>query len=111
MGKRLIINERQLSLIQKHINENVLNVRLKNKINSFLEADYEPTMGVKQMSNEFFNQPLVRKKIDNTEITPKALFDYLVHKFPKVSKSELADSIKGWYFGDYDKELGMRRKS
>lgn len=110
MNKKLIINERQLKAIESHISETVANVRLNNKIQDFLEADYEPSVGVKQVANEFYNQPLIKKKIDGSSITPKALSEYLQHKFAGVPVSQINDNIKGWYYGDYDREIGMRRK-
>jgi hypothetical protein len=109
MSKKLIINERQLGVIQKHIQENMANLRLKNKIYDFLVADYEPAEGVKLVANEFYNQPLVKKKIDGSEITPQALADYCAHKFAGMPKAEINNCIEGWYYGDYDKEIGMRR--
>ena len=110
MGKIVIINERQLRLISGYMNETIANVRLKNKIHNFLESDYEPTMGVKSLANEFYNQPLIKKKIDGEDITPRALYEYLAHKFNGLSKKELFDSIKGWYNGDFNKETGLRDK-
>lgn len=110
MSKKLIINKRQLSVIKNYVSETVANVRLKNKINDFLDADYEPSMGVKKMANEFFDQPLIKKKIDGSSITPNALAEYISHKFAGMKRSEINDCIEGWYYGDYDKEIGMRRK-
>jgi len=109
MSKKLIINKRQLGLIKQYVQENTANVRLKNKIHEFLEADYEPSMGVKKMANEFYDQPLIKKKIDGSSITPKALAEYISHKFAGMNRSEINDCIEGWYRGDYDKEIGMRK--
>lgn len=109
MSKKLIINKRQLGVIKLYIQENMANVRLKNKIHEFLDNDYEPSMGVKKLANEFYNQPLIKKKIDNSAITPKALAEYIAHKFAGMNRSEINDCIEGWYYGDYDKEIGMRK--
>lgn len=99
-----------MGVITTFINENIANVRLKNKIHSFLVSDYEPSKGVKKLANEFYDQALIKKKIDGEVITPKALCDYLSHKFNGLSKKEINDSIRGWYYGDFDKETGMRKK-
>jgi len=77
MKKKLMVTERQLALITKEINETNSNVRLRNKIQDFLEADYEPSGGVTEIANEFYSTPLIKKKIDGELITPKALCDYL----------------------------------
>jgi len=110
MNKKLVITERQLGLIKNVIQENNANVRLRNKVHAFLEADYEPSGGVKEMGNEFYNTALIKKKIDGNFITPKALYDYMEHKFNGLSKSEINDCIEGWFRGDYDKETGLRKK-
>ena len=86
------------------------NVRLRNKIHKFLEADYKPSGGVERMGNEFYSKALIEKKIDKELITPKALYDYLNHKFVGVDESILKDCIEGWYRGDYNKETGMRKR-
>ena len=108
MGKKIIVNEAQMSAITSFINETIANVRLKNKIHRFLVADYEPSKGVKRLANEFYNEALIKKKIDGELITPKALCDYVSHKFNGLSKKEINDSIRGWYYGDFNKETGMR---
>ena len=110
MRKKLIITERQLGLITKVIKETSSNVRMNNRIQDFLEADYEPSGGVKKMGNEFYNTALIKKKIDGEMITPKALCEYLEHKFLGLNKSEIINSIEGWFHGDYDRETGLRKK-
>jgi len=110
MSKKLLITERQLALISNVIKENAANVRLRNKVHTFLERDYEPSTGVKEIANEFYDTALIKKKIDGTFITPKALYEYMEHKFNGLSKSEINDCIEGWYCGDYDKETGLRKK-
>ena len=110
MSKKIKITEKQLGVITNMINESVVNVRLKSKIFNFLNADYEISSGVKKLGNEFFNTPLIKKKINGEMITPEALCKYLVHKFNGVDKSQIIDSIEGWYRGDFDIETGMRKK-
>lgn len=110
MGKKIFINERQFHVIKKYITETVTNVRLRNKIIYFLENDYEPSGGVEKLGNEFYSTPLIKKKIDGELITPQALYKYIIHKFSGVDKKIIKDCIEGWFFGDYDKEIGMRKK-
>ena len=110
MGKKMMITKRQLGLIKESITETVANVKLKNSIFNFLNKDYEPSGGVKKMANEFYDTALIKKKIDGEIITPKALCDYLEHKFVGLEKAEINDSISGWYHGDFDTETGMRKR-
>lgn len=110
MSKKLLITERQLSLIANLIKETAANVRLKNKVHKFLDDDYEPSTGVKEMANEFYNTALIKKKIDGNFITPNALAKYMEHKFKGLSKTQINDCIEGWYHKDYDKETGLRKK-
>jgi hypothetical protein len=110
MSKKLIINKRQMGIIKSYVNETVANVRLKNSINKFLNADYEISGGVEKMGNEFNTTALIKKKIDDEMITPKALLKYLKHKFVGVSDSIIKDCLEGWYHDDYNTETGMRKK-
>ena len=110
MRKKLMVTERQLALITKEINETNSNVRLRNKIQDFLEADYEPSGGVKSIANEFYSTALIKKKIDGELITPKALCDYLENKFDGLKKKDIIDSIEGWFHDDYNRETGLRKK-
>ena len=110
MSKKIKITERQLAVITNVISETSANVRLKNKIQTFLESDYEPSGGVKNIGNEFYNTALIKKKIDGEMISPQALANYLSHKFNGLSKSDLNDCIEGWFRGDYDPETGLRKK-
>lgn len=109
MTKKIIISEKQLKSITNHLNENEVNRRVKNSIYDFLMNDYIPSSGVKKISNEFFNTPLVKKRIDGTMITPKELCDYIKHRFSNVNEDVVLEVIKGWFFDDYDKEIGMRK--
>ena len=111
MGKRIIITEEQFKRIGGYLNETMANVRLRNMIHSFLEADYEPSGGVERLANEFYKKPLIMKKIDGEYITPKALYDYMLHKFVGIDKNIIKDCLKGWYKGDYDRSIGMRKKN
>ena len=110
MNKKLKITERQLALISKVIKENNANVLMKNKVHKFLEADYEPAGGVKEIANEFHETALIKKKVDGSFITPKALKKYMKHKFDGLGDKELDGCIKGWFHGDYDKDTGLRSK-
>lgn len=111
MAKRLKITQEQLGLLKNVIQETNANVVLKSQINDFLEKDYEATGGVNKLGNEFFDMALIKKKIDGEIITPNALYKYISHKFNGLKKSELIDSIEGWYHNDFDKDTGMRKKN
>ena len=110
MSKKIMVTERQMTLIAKEINETNSNVRLRNQIQDFLEADYEPSGGVKSIANEFYSTALIKKKIDGELITPQALCDYLSGKFDGIKKKDIIDSIEGWYHDDYNRETGLRKK-
>jgi len=110
MSKKLIITERQFRAIKNHIDETVANIRLRNRIHEFLQADYEPSGGVEELANEFYPKALIKKKINGEVITPEALYKYMQHKFVGVDKSILKDCLEGWYNGDYNKETGMRKR-
>jgi len=104
------ITENQLRLITTMISETEANVRLRGQMHRFLKDDYEPASGVKEISNEFYKTPLVKKKVDGTFITPRALAEYMTNKYDGISKTEINDSIEGWFMDDFDEEIGMRKK-
>jgi hypothetical protein len=110
MGTKIMITEKQLRMITKLIGESAGNVRLKNQIFNFLKSDYIPSGGVKEIGNEFYNTALIKKKIDGEMISPQSLSDYIGNKFDGLSKSDINDSIEGWFYGDYDTETGLRKK-
>jgi hypothetical protein len=110
MNKKLIITPSQFSKLTIVIKENNANLRLKNKVQTFLEADYESSGGVKEIGNEFYNTALIKKKVDGNFITPKALKKYMKHKFDGLSDKDLDGCIEGWFHGDYDRETGLRKK-
>ena len=97
-------------VIKDHINETMANIRLRNRIHEFLNADYEPSGGVEELANEFYPKALIKKKINGDIITPESLYEYMKHKFTGVDESILKDCLEGWYNGDYDKEIGMRKR-
>lgn len=98
-----------MRLIGKFMTETTANVRLKNRIQDFLEADYEPSGGVKRIANEFHNTALIKKKIDGEMITPNSLAKYIKQKF-NLGTKEINGCIEGWFYGDYNRETGMRKK-
>tara|TARA_R110000796_G_scaffold11198_4_gene37363 strand:+ start:8340 stop:8672 length:333 start_codon:yes stop_codon:yes gene_type:complete len=108
--RKIKITENQLKVISKVILETKANVSLRNKLHTFLEDDYEQNGGVKKMGNQFFDTPLIKKKVDGEIITPQTLCSYMCDKFSGVAKSIVIDAIKGWFIGDYNKETGMRKK-
>ena len=108
--RKIKITENQLKVISNVILETKANVSLRNKLHKFLESDYEPNGGVKKLGNQFFDTPLIKKKIDGEIITPQILCSYMCDKFSGIDKSIIVDAIKGWFVGDYDEETGMRKK-
>ena len=110
MGKRIKITEQQLSAIKRVIQETNANVLLKNKIFDFINSGYEVADGVKKLGNEFYDTPFIKKRVNGEIITPNALCDYLVDKFAGLKRSEIINSIEGWYYGDYDPDTGLRKK-
>ena len=107
MAKKIKITESQL----KALIENTATTRLNNQIYDFIDREYIPDYGVKVLSNEYFNTPLIKKKIDGEVIKPRSLKKYLKHKFQGVSDSVIDNIIIAWFNGEYDANIGQRIKN
>ena len=77
MSKKLIITERQLSLLANFIKENKDYEFFLNNIVDNLNKNYELIVGTYRKGGEFFEKPMIRIKANNEIITPKDLLQYL----------------------------------
>ncbi len=107
--KKLIIKESQYNFLKNVIVENNNYDRILKSIAEDLDLNYEPSVGTKEIGNEFFNEPLINKKVNGETITPALLFDYLKQKY-SVSEDFVKQVIDDWYKGTL-KETGRLSKN
>lgn len=98
MCAKLIITERQLSVIKNHLTENTHHEHLVEKLVSDLNANYEPMLGVMRENGEYREEPMVKVKVDEDSITPKQLYEYFKKKY-KLGDEFTKQVIRDWMFG------------
>lgn len=95
---KILITERQLQMLKTHINENGMFQALVEKMKRDLDMNYEPMTGVVREGGEYMEKPMIKIKVDEEVITPKALYEYFLFKY-KLSKDFTKQVISDWMFG------------
>lgn len=98
MKKRLIITNNQLNKLKQSIQEGEVYTKMVERMKKDLDLNYEPMLGVMRKGGEYFEEPMVKIKIDGESITPKALYEYLKFKY-KMGDDFIKQLIKDWMFG------------
>jgi hypothetical protein len=98
MGRTIIINERQLQVLKRSIMENNMHETLVEKLVADLNSNYEPMLGIVREDGEYYEEPMVKIKVDNTETTIKELYEYFKKKY-KLGDEFTKQVIKDWMFG------------
>lgn len=98
MSVKLIITERQLEVL-KNLQENNFHSSLVEKLVNDLNRNYEPMIGVVREEGEYYEEPMVKIKVDGTSTTPKDLYEYLKAKY-KLGTEFTQQVIKDWMFGN-----------
>lgn len=99
MSTKLIITENQYNKLLKFISENNFHEKLVEMMVSDLDMNYEPMLGIMREDGEYFEEPMVRIKVDKSEITPKELFEYFKKKY-KLGDDFTKQVIQDWMFGN-----------
>ena len=98
MKTKLVITEQQYKKIVTHIIENSSHQHLVELLVNDLDMNYEPMIGIVRENGEYFEKPMVKIKVDESEITPKELYEYLTKKY-KLGESFTKQVIEDWMFG------------
>jgi hypothetical protein len=98
MSTKLIITERQLESIKNHLTESSYHESLVEKIVNDLNTNYEPMIGVVREDEEYHEKPMVKIKIDDSEIEVADLYEYMKKKY-KLGDDFTKQVIKDWMFG------------
>ena len=99
MATKLIITESQLKRLQKHIHENNFHETLVERLVNDLNLNYEPMLGIMRENGEYYEEPMVQIKADNSTTTPKELYEYFMKKY-KLGEAFTQQVIKDWMFGN-----------
>lgn len=103
MKKTIIITETQLERLKNFIQEGIVYTKMVERIKKDLDLNYEPSIGVMREGGEYFEEPMVKIKIDGEMITPKALYEYLKYKY-KMGDDFTKQIIRDWMFGKINKD-------
>jgi hypothetical protein len=101
MAKRLIITERQLGVIKNYLTENNSHENLVELLVNDLNSNYEPMIGIVREEGEYFENAMIKIKVDEDTITPKQLFEYFKKKY-KLGDDFTKQVIKDWMLGTID---------
>lgn len=99
MVRKIIITERQASLIKSNILENKDYDSILTKILGDINTNYEPELSTYRKGGEYFEKPMIKIKADGELITPKDLLHYLKFKY-KINDGFLRQVILDWINGD-----------
>ena len=98
MNKKILITERQLSII---IETQTVHNRMVKKLVEYLNSFYEPLMGVFPGKEEYSSSGVIKNIVDDAILSPKALKDHLVTKFgPNISENFYKQVILDWFNGN-----------
>jgi hypothetical protein len=66
---------------------------------SDLDNNYEPMIGIVREDGEYHNEPMIKIKVDESEVTPSELFEYFKKKY-KFGDDFIKQVIQDWAFGN-----------
>src|ERR1044072_758294 len=98
MGTKLIITESQYKTLKQHINEASVVENLVEKLVRDLNMNYEPMIGIVREGEEYYERPMVKIKVDESETTPRKLFESFKKKY-KLGDKFIQQVISDWMFG------------
>ena len=96
--KKIKITTEQLALLSKIITESNKD-DITKKIASELTSYYEPTVATNKKGGEYFDKPMILNKVSNEIISPKALLDYIKHKYQGLNDAYIEQVIRDWFDG------------
>lgn len=86
MKKKLIITESQLARLKQSLVESSEHAKIVETMKKELDANYEVSNTFVREGGEYSDSPMIKVKIDEELITPKALYEYLRYKYKKGRK-------------------------
>jgi len=102
MGVKLIITESQFKTLKtfkkrQRLDESIAQ-QMVEKLVEDLNKNYEPMIGIMREGGEYHEEPMVKVKVDESEITPRELYEYFKKKY-KLGDDFTKQVIQDWMFG------------
>lgn len=107
MRKKIIITERQYSVLTNVLNENAHSTMVK-RMKEDLDMNYEVVDKFVREGGEYFEKSMIEIKADGEIISPKSLYEYMKYKY-KVGDDFTKQVIKDWVFGKITDDYRLSR--
>lgn len=108
MGKKLIINEKQLNGLANYLLENN-HERIVKLVVNYLEANYEPTKGTFKRGGEYHEEPMIKNLVNDEMMTVKSLYEHVLYKFEGINAEFIKQVIDDWYNGRIDDNFKLSK--
>lgn len=105
----IIIKESQYNSLTKQLVESQLYTKHIKIILGDLVDNYEPVISAVSDGIEYKNVNRVKKKIDDSEMSPKQLLDYFLIKYNGLNEEFIKQIIIDWYNGDVSDNLTLTK--
>jgi hypothetical protein len=102
MKKTLLITEQQMVSLANYIMAEGRSHDAVGLISDDLSRNYEPAVGTYKKGGEYFDKPMINKKVDGEMISPKDLLEYLKYKHKDLNEEFLEQIIRDWVDGNLD---------
>jgi hypothetical protein len=104
MNKKIKITESQLERLKINIIEGTSYSDTVRKMKEELDMNYEANSKFVREGGEYFEKPMIKVKVDEEMITPKALYEYMKYKYKtneEFTKQVIRDWVDGKITDDY----------
>ena len=98
MSVKMIITERQLEILKKHINENSYYENIVETMVKDLNMNYKPMVAAIREDGEYHDVPMFEVIVDGNEITSRELYEYMKKKY-NMGDEFTQQVIRDWAFG------------
>lgn len=108
MNKKLIISESQYKRLKAVISETTLHSSVVKQMKEFLDLNYEPVERFVREGGEYFEEAMVKIKVDEEIISPKDLYEYMKYKF-EVGDEFTKQVIRDWMFNKITDDYSLSK--
>lgn len=98
MSVKMIITERQLEVLKKHLNESSVHENMVETMVKDLSTNYKPMLAAIREDGEYHDVPMFEVIVDGNEITASELYEYMKKKY-NAGDEFTKQVIRDWAFG------------
>lgn len=108
MRKKIIITESQLKTLKQNIFEVNAHSHMVKTLKEFLDEYYERVDTFVREGGEYFNEIMIKNKIDEELMSAKSLFEYMKYKFD-VNEEFIKQVIRDWVSGTINDDYQLTK--